>query len=283
MSQWKVKRRAPERKPTTQSLVFKFDEPTAITSYRVGSDGRVVLLEGGGRPAAPSSTWLTTSYSRAKGDKVVVKIPLADDQTSIHSWDALRRYKNLFIIDTNTVVLRGTTISIACIGIADIYGNPGDNPILRFACVCAMEFHNCVSKPENFAWSVLQSIILSSPDYSAEDHYAIVTDSDLGQHDAYNARSAHIFGNTFLAPNIDLLYASADVVRDVLNKLIRHCDREASAVRRTLESGKVPGAARPVLDGPCSHFRVFVFTVNMAPRTWIKFGMDMPFSMAPRK
>jgi hypothetical protein len=280
VSRKKVKKRAANRKPTAKSLVFKFDEPKVIPSYQVTADGQVRLLDMGSRVAAPSSTFLMTSYARPKGDKVITRMPLANDKPSIHAEGALRRYKNLFVIDTNTVVLRGVTVSVACLGIADFCDDPEGNTTLRFAPVWVIEFHNCVDKQENLAWSILQSIILSSPDYSLEDRYAIVTDSDLGKHVAYNERSAPIFGSTFLAPNIDLLYASADVTRGVLNHLIKWCDREASAFITALERGERAEEAHPVLNGPCSHFRAVAFRINMVPRNWIRPGKNLPFSMA---
>jgi hypothetical protein len=105
----------------------------------------------------------------------------------------------------------------------------------------------------------------------------------LGQHDAYNARSAPIFGSTFLAPNIDLLYASADVTRGVLNRLISKCDREAGAFITALECGERAELARPVFDGPCSRFGALAFRINMRPRSWIRLGKGLPFSMDRRE
>lgn len=281
VSQRRVKKRGVKRKPTTDSLVFEFDEPKVISNYQVGADGLVRLLEKGDRAAIPSGVRLMTSYARPKGDKVVARMPLPKDRGNLYLENALPRYRNLFVVDTNTAVIRGVTVSIACVGIADLHDDPEGNPRLWFAPVWAMEFHNCLNKQENLAWAVVQSIVVSSPDYSPEDRYAIVTDSDLGLHDAYNARSAPMFGSIFLAPNVDLLYASADVTRGVLNRLIKECDREARAFITALQRGERRAEEiRQVVDGPCSHFRAVAFRIDMVPRSWIRPGSALPFSIA---
>lgn len=244
----------------------------------MSADGQVRLLEGD-RIAIPSSAWWSTSYARDKGEKHVTRIPVAGDRTSVQRVDPLRRYKNLFVIDTNTSTLQGTRVSIACLLMADIYDTPDGGVKARFAPVCVFEFHNCAEKQENLAWLVLQSFIVNSPDYNPKQRYAIVTDSDLGHHDAYNERSAAIFGDTYLAPNIDLIYASVDVTRGVLNHMIKHCDHEANTFKAALERGDICKGALPVLNGPCSHFRCLPVPLRKFPEGWIRLARVLPFAM----
>jgi hypothetical protein len=273
----KLKHCCANRKPANQSLVFKFEEPKTLTGCELGADGQVRPLEGK-RYATPSSAWCTTTYARAKGEKVISRIPVPSDDTRFHADDTLQRYKNIFVIDTNTTVQHGVKVSIASLIVADLADDPG-GLVWRFVPVGGYEFHNCADKQENLAWAILQSNIVSSPDYRLENRYAIVTDADLGHHEAYNERSAPIFGNTFLAPNIDLVYASADVTRGVLNDLIKRCDQEANKLRAALGSGRIVEGPPPVLNGPCSHFRWLRFRLRGLPPNWIRLGTALPFSM----
>jgi hypothetical protein len=125
---------------------------------------------------------------------------------------------------------------------------PEGGIFVRFTPVGAFEFHNCLGKPENLGWLVLQSQVVSSPDYSTDERYAIVTDSDLGNHTAFNDRSKPIFGESFLALNIDLIYASADVTRGALNEMVKSCDRVASRLKEALaEAPFWPDFQRPAV------------------------------------
>jgi hypothetical protein len=278
-SERKFKKCCANRKQTNRALVFEFVKPTVLSRYEISADGQVRMYDDEGE-AIPSSSWWTRSYPRSsKGEKTIIRVPVPTDATRLQIDDGLGRYKNLFSIDTNTTVLRGTTVSIACVGFAQAETDSRGGTAMYFEPVGAFEFHDCVGKPENLAWSILQSMIVSSPDYSIDHRYAIVTDSDLGNHGAYNEQSAPLFGDTFLAANIDLIYASADVTRGPLNEMIKQCDRVADRLKEALTSGQLP-EPRAVLNGPCSHFRIVDFRLDVVRPSWLRPGTVLPFSMA---
>jgi hypothetical protein len=142
-------------------------------------------------------------------------------------------------------------------------------------------FQDCQGKPENFAWHLLQSLIIGSPDFGPGERYAIITDSDLGNHEAYNSRLSPFFGDVFLSEGIDLLYASAERGKSALNLVMSECDAAAAKIRDDFMNGQIPEASlRQVSSGPCSRIVVLADESKQWPRSWLPFTGELPLKYA---
>jgi hypothetical protein len=75
---------------------------------------------------------------------------------------------------------------------------------------------------------------------------AIVTDSDLGLHDAINARTTPLYGDVLLPPNFTVLYASGDTGTEATNRILAFCDKQAKMTLRAMLAGEAPTPERRV-------------------------------------
>lgn len=265
-------------KPVSAAVAVDFGEPVELDLNASGFDaaGNFRFVGKGG--AEPVQAWRTTSYPRKKGEKRLTSMPVRVDQANV-SLNHLASYRNVFGIDTNTIEVGSVKVSVSGIVVADARIDV-DTLRVRMAPVGGFVFHGCAAQQENFAWSLLQSAIMSGRDYNSADRYAIVTDSDLSRHAVFNARTEPVFGETYLASNIDLLYASTDAGREPLNEIVRACDKLANEVTHKLGATGLANATFPVKDGPCARFGIFTYPVRNVPASWLRLGFGVPLEMA---
>jgi hypothetical protein len=120
---------------------------------------------------------------------------------------------------------------------------------------------------------MLIRMIGASPEYDDGKRYAIITDSDLGLHGAYNERSEPYFADYLLPNNFTLVYAT-DKGRDLANQVIKLCDHEAGQMWCRMEAGEIGLAGgHPVTSGGCSQLRVwFNSNGDFAKAGWFQFS-----------
>jgi len=89
----------------------------------------------------------------------------------------------------------------------------------------------------------------SGLNFSEKNRIAFVTDTELELHNKINDHSMPLFGDFVLPPQFRLLYASADTGKEILNRLIRACDRQASLYIKYLQKGEITNSELKPLDG----------------------------------
>jgi hypothetical protein len=84
----------------------------------------------------------------------------------------------------------------------------------------------------------------------------LLVDSDLGNHDKYNARELPIAGDFFLPEKYQLIYATSDSGKDnLLNKFMGLCDRRGRDLLNKIEAENCDEGLIPVEGRAYSHFR----------------------------
>lgn len=233
-------------KPLDPEISFVYDLPAdhGVDGVRLDSTGWFAFLDKQGAEIDVAGVQRLVTHARGKGPKVRTKQALSGIRLSVDGLQELCAYHDVFVIDTSYSYLpTKRRHALACsvrlqfcpegervrVNVADhlVYydlvkteGNP------ELAGILALVGEHC-SKPGDLALK-----------------RAIVTDSDLGLHDAINARTIPLYGEVMLPPNFTLLYASGDTGTETTNRVLRFCDKQAKAALLGMLSGEVPPPER---------------------------------------
>ena len=201
-----------------------------------------------------------TTFNRPKGRKVVSRVPIPGEaQFNIN--DAIEKnFDVIFAIDTNTRKIRGCSISVS--GVIQCQKVFAIDP---FGVACrywqyftpfCMEFIEAKYKPENLGWMMLINYLTSSMRDILKKRIGIIVDSDLGNLNQYNLRTSPIYGEVFLPKNIQLIYASSEVGRDLFpNQMLKFADNASTIFLRALESGHIPLNNKRIEGAPYLGYR----------------------------
>jgi hypothetical protein len=251
----KVKQCCNGRLPVSQTVTVDFGEPTAVNGVRIGPGRQIEMLRDGA-VLTPLRAWTGSHREKVNGgEKPLVRVPIPPANLQLGELLALKQFDRIFAIDTNTNKIGDVVVSASCFAECR-FRVDAEEEVFEYAIHGALDFQNGpVPKCENFAWHMLIRMIGTSPDYDDGKRYAIITDSDLGQHGAYNERSEPYFADYLLPDNFTLIYAT-DKGRDLANQVIKLCDREAGQMWRQMEAGEISLAGGlPVSGGWCSQMR----------------------------
>lgn len=244
------------RKPRTTSVTFQFEQPVSLTGFEFGANGRIVPLVGD-RPVQPESAFISTSYERPKGPKVLNQVPLAPASATYYLDYELIKWDILFAIDTNTRKIRRDQVSVTCVTMCKFNVGEFESRAL-FSPFVSIEFRNLTGPFENAAWRVIVDRLHASPDFHPNLKIGIIVDADLSEIPAYNARKKPLHGDYYLPIGFELFYASSDAGKESLpNILLARSDREANALLRLIDEDPSTDhglVACPVIS--CSRTRV---------------------------
>lgn len=220
--------------PRGQYVYVGYREPFQGMTFE---DGQVYVHLPSGEKVKANAVFSQTQYTRTSGkDKVLISVPgraTFDIPASLASdFDAI------WAIDTNTKQINGDMVSISCIlqCYAKKTGNAQQIEIL-YRKHGNVAFKNCPNnESERFAWFRLVTMIISSPRYSQNLRFAVITDHDLSRHSKYNAKELPIWKDFYLPDNFTLIYASSDLGKEnILNMLLKECDKDATNILKELE------------------------------------------------
>lgn len=244
------------KKPRTSSITMDMGEPVAVNGVRISPTGSVELLKDG-VPLVPVDAYHDVNFDREKGPKILNKIPLDPNKLIINLNIALENFDRIFAIDTNTKIVNGESISVACIVLCKLTRDKNNLLIAEFAPVHCLEFRNIQGVAENIAWMKAIQFITANPSYNIDLKFGIIVDSDLGNIPSYNNRFKPIYSDFYLPQNIELIYASTDAGKEYLaNKLISLCDKDATKLLEGIMQNKVSNEnLHEVINEPYTHFR----------------------------
>ncbi len=243
------------RKPRSTSVTVDMGKPTALNGLRFDPITGIVKFLQDGKAVKPASSRIETGYERIKGQKVLNRIPLPNDQLVAVPDIALKGFDVLFAIDTNTNRIREKIVSVTCI----VTGHPikiQNYTAFKISAINAIAFWGIKEKQENIAWLTAIEKILMSPMYKNEIKFGLIVDSDLGNIPKYNERILPIYGIIYLPSNMQFIYASADSGKEfVSNKMMSSSDSIASTIFASLKEEKEYNGAVKVEKKPYSHIR----------------------------
>jgi hypothetical protein len=199
---------------------------------------------------------------RTKGpDKRLVRVPFASHEANYVQEEALADYDRVFVIDTNSIRMAGEPVSVSSIAVCTLRRNRGGRGTLLSMVqhVGAFEFRGLTKDQERFGWLLFQNAIVRGPSFCSDGRYLLVTDHALSEHDAINARTTALFGETFLHSGISIGYASSDSGRAYLQKVIRNCDRLAKRILSDLRSARITEPPPSISNAPVTHLRGYQY------------------------
>lgn len=174
---------------------------------------------------------LSIDYEREKGLKKLVEIPTSLE-ASFSVKSLFTEYDAICFVDTNTKSIGGEKVSV----VAAHYVLMGDSPLeIEKEEYLYFEFRDTEEKPEILGWIIaLKEFILR--DEVSFERVALVVDSELDKHEAFNKADVPLLGDFFLPENITIVYSSADTASNLVNKAMKECDKVATIIMKKIES-----------------------------------------------
>lgn len=240
-SEKKYKNCCMNKKERIQSITTKHEVPVKLTNIKFMPDGSLKMYSDN-EELKPENVTIETLYKRDNGkDKILNQILSEDSKITTNPFEFIRKFDVIFGIDTNTAIVNGERLSVSsrlCIiktsesDFKITFNGPHSWKIVHFKKTNQKD-------EEKMAIAILINHILEQ-NYNKAYRIGIVTDHDLGNLRKYNEREIPIFDNVYLPENFTLIYASSDVGNEnILNKLIRACDKEAAMFLTNVENGKI--------------------------------------------
>jgi hypothetical protein len=192
-----------------------------------------------GRVIDTAITYSQTQYTGNSGkEKIISRVngKVIPDQI-----DLLRHLSSFGLIvgiDTNTKVIGGENVSFTGV-IHCVIEKPDDteNYTANFPWHGVVLFKNSPKDihPEKFAWvSIIDTLMRNTA--TSSQRIGLVTDHDMSNHGSYNRRELPVLGTSYLPGNMTLFYGRGDgSTENILNYIIKHCDKESSEVLHGLE------------------------------------------------
>lgn len=198
-------------------------------------------FEENGVPIEPTFLEIGASYSRArKGPKTVNRIRGAPGETSLDpNWNLIR-FKTVVAVDTNTIEVGGTKVSVsASVLVYNIKLN-AKTWAAQIAKQDAFEFHDSTIAPELIGW---WEIIERASKSEIERPIGIITDYDLNSLARINSRKLPFIQGLYVPKGVEFIYASADTGKTefIANAALSECDNIA---RRILDRIKSQGVEK---------------------------------------
>lgn len=249
------------KKPRKWTLSVQFEKP--VTELRLGNTPYGFINSStNGVPIKPEKVIYETSYDREKKKKVINKLELDRDYTSLNPDIFLHKFDIIYAVDTNTKIEEEKTISVTTIILCKLEKMLDGDITVNYGPLYSLEFWNLKEHAENFAWMKVIQFITRDNAYNPDWKIGIIVDSDLGNLSAYNSRSLPIYSDFYLPENFKLIYASAEVGKEefFVNHLIAMCDDMARKLLTRILTKEIANEnLEEVSDQPYTHFRRWIF------------------------
>lgn len=230
------------QKPLDPAISFVYDLPAdhRIDGVRVDKTGWIAFHDKEGKEINVAGVQRLVTHERRKGPKVRTKQALAGIRLSVDGLQELCSYHELFVIDTSyTYHPTKRRHALAC-SLRLQFRPEGDQ--VRVHVDDQLVYYDLVHAEGNPERAGMLALALEHCNTIGDLALkrALVTDSDLGLHEAINARRMPLYGQVMLPPNFTLLYASGDTGTEATNRILAFCDKQAKATLRAMLAGDVP-------------------------------------------
>lgn len=231
------------------SLTIELPENHGAERLTVQPDGRVRIIDKRGKELTPTRVERATHYERAKGRKYQARASVDEGYATVGGLDELARLDHFIVIDTNTIEIDGTTVSVAFFIVCRLIPEDGG---VRLTSIDdrghAYEFQGIKENAEMLAMLKVANDTVRGRGAYGKDRIAFVTDCDLANHVAISKQEREIYGEHYLPDGFTLVYASADTGQELTNKLIRFCDAQATSYLNKVKSGGLRRAGLAPLE-----------------------------------
>ena len=235
-------------------------KPVQINSLSVSADGSFKFLDTNGNSLQPEKTKLERAYERAKGPKVLSRLPISSlAPIALDPNLALQKYDTIYALDTNTKKVHGQDVSVAAFIIGK-WMQRFPNLEFGFNRMVALEFHNVDCHPDLLALKHLVLQMESESFRQKAGSIAIVIDSHLGIFPEIVSRQLPILDDCYFPEFADLIYASDAACDSIVNMLLQAADREANALLREIEGDADFSTSQVEKTDHSSYFRIRNFS-----------------------
>lgn len=226
------------------SLVYELPAGHNVDGVRLDKTGWVAFIDKQGDEIDVTGVQRLVTHARNKGPKVRTKQVLSGSRLSVDGLQELCAYHDVFVIDTSYSYLPTKRRHALACSVRLQFRPEGDR--IRVDVADQLVYYDLVranGNPERAGMLALALEHCEKPGDLALKR-AIVTDSDLGLHDAINARTTPLYGDVLLPPNFTVFYASGDTGTEATNRILAFCDKQAKTTLRAMLAGEAPTPER---------------------------------------
>ena len=233
-------------KPLDTGISFVYELPSGhnVDGVHVDKTGWFAFIDKQGVEIDVTRVQRLVTHARNKGPKVRTKQALSGSRLSVDGLQELCAYHDVFVIDTSYSHLPTKRLHALACSVRLQFRPEGDR--VRVDVADQLVYYDLVRTDGNPERAGVLALVLEQcvkPGDLALKR-AIVTDSDLGLHDAINARTTPLYGDVLLPPNFTVLYASGDTGTEATNRILAFCDKQAKATLRAMLAGEAPTPER---------------------------------------
>lgn len=260
-----TKKQTNTKKPIDVSIEIELPEGHHANRFTFDySSGQIQVLDEHGNPIAGLRTQRAVHYERPKGKKYQSVMQVRGNHISVSGMEEIENLDSFFVIDTNNRVIGGVRISATFfirLKLLRVDNKYKIEAIDKRAFL--YEFHGIpeTSNPEMLAILKVANDVIRRERNLKSASIGFVTDSELRSHKDISERTTPIYRRAYLPECFRLLYASSDTGQEVLNQLLRVCDKTSTNYLDQLEKdGLNPARLNVVFEEPSVRFRCITFT-----------------------
>jgi len=196
------------------------------------------------------NTYSEVSYERAKGPKVLSRVPQPTEFLTFSTDAAMaKNYDFICAVDTNTREIGRKTLSVT--GIVTVTNSRAPDPedtrgFWKFDVPFALVVSQPKASAEHLGWLGAAQYLHVNGYIRAGMRVGVIVDSDLGTISAFNQRKKPVIGPFYLPEGVQLIYATSDAGKEsVVNKALATADSIASQTFHAIETILAPFSPRP--------------------------------------
>lgn len=217
-----------------------FEPGHTATGFTV-KNGRIQVVDESGNAVSPVKTNRILFTERNKGPKVRSMLTLENACSTIDGNIDWTNFDSVIVIDTNKIELDGEAVGVgAFMHLRFSEWHDGVLVELVTRQLNYIELTPCLGNPELQAILRVADAVSCWPNFNPDGNIAIVTDTELGGHQAINRRSASLFGPYLLPRGFSLHYAGADSAQETISRLMKMCDGFATSWSKKLAKADPP-------------------------------------------
>lgn len=227
-------------KPRTTGLRVDFGKDQTISAMSAPNElAELVFSDEVGGPAIPKTIEVEVTYPRAKGAKVLTRVPMDPTAIKTDVNRSLLRYDWVFAVDTNTRQFGGELVSVSVSLLLRNFEFTSPTWSMNATEQIVMELRNPMQPPERLGW---HHVLRACNQSGISGRVAVIVDSDLGVLSALNRRVQELLPAFLLPENVTLIYASGDAGgREFMgNRAISECDRRARTILNRIQNNQSP-------------------------------------------
>jgi len=205
----------------------------------IDPEGRIKIIDNDGNEIIPESVDRAAHYDRPKGPKYQSKISSAGHQATISGLEELAALDSFIVVDTNNLKVEKTKVSAAFFIVCKLTKmHDGFSLQSLDNCSHVYEFHNVPDNPELLSIFRIANDTVKSRSIPKDKLVGFVTDTEINKHQDYSSGTIPIYLDNKLPSCFKIFYASSDTGRELLNALIKFCDKESTRYLKRLQNGE---------------------------------------------